>query len=126
MYNLLYFKATRYFILCGVILLFAACSSNHLSVSDEKWNCNKENKIRHCLVTFKVTNSSHFPIDAKIRIRVHKRGYVNGSDAMTNNVVFEKPINKTINPKSSTEFKENIKIKGSFTNVGISAWGDEV
>ena len=119
-------NVTRSLSLCGVVLLLAACSSNHLSVLNEKWKCKKENSKRHCLVTFKVSNSSHFPIDSEIRIRVHKRSYVMGSDALSNRVILEKPIHITISPNDTKEFKEKIIFSGSFDNIVISAWGNEV
>ena len=112
--------------LCSIVILFLACSTNHLSVSDEKWSCKKENITRHCTVTFKVSNSSHFPVAANIVIRAHKRSFARDSDAMTNEVVFEKKITKTISPNVDIEFNENIKINGKFTHIVMSAWGDEI
>jgi len=123
---LLAVNVTKKLILCGVVMLFAACSTNHLSVSNEKWKCEKVNVTRTCLVTFKVTNSSHIPVDSEIRIRVHNREFVLGSDAISNKVIFEKPLNVTISPNDTKEFKEKITFKGSFDNIVISAWGNEV
>ena len=119
-------KTVLHSIFFSASVVLTACESSPLSVSNEVWECKREDKKRTCLVKFTVSNSSHFPVNANIRIGAHKRSSILGSDAITNKVIYEKTLNNLVNSNDQLKFEESFVVYQRPTNIVVSAWGDEV
>ena len=105
-----------------MFIISAVCvgcfSGSGLDVSDTRWSC-EENK---CVVEFFIENASHNQLLADYAIRAHRRSSVDGSDAVSNEIVGEIHETLILNPGERRKLSQQITTRRRPDNVVVSVW----
>ena len=113
-----------FFIFC--ISASMSCSNNPLSVSETKWDCHRAQPTPICEITFRLENSSHFPIATNVFIRAYHSSGKRNFGNISNQVVGEKTTSLTIQPNEKKEIQEKIEVKGRVTKIFVTATGNPI
>lgn len=105
-----------------MFLIAAVCvgclSGSGLDVSETKWSCEK-NK---CVVSFFIENNTHDQLLADYAIRGHRRSSVDGSDAISNEVVGDTHATLLINPGEKRKLSKELLTRRRPDNIVVSVW----
>jgi hypothetical protein len=103
-----------------IFISLAGCSNSPVEVVDYKWDCEKKNNARECLVSYTIKNNDDFVQEATVKIRAHRRRRID--DAVSNEVVGENTIIVKLGPKEEKSQRHNMILKRKLTQIVVSAY----